>query len=656
MLLHGLRLWAAVCLALYVAFALELPNPFWAATSAGLVCQPNVGASLRKGWFRLIGTLVGATVIVVLTACFPQSRAGFLGALALWGALCGFIASLLRNFASYAAALAGYTAVIIASDQLGQVGGVNGLAFTLSVSRASEISIGIVCAGIVIAGTSFGGARRQLALQLGRLAAQIAEGLVGALREDAPDRERARATRRDLLRQVGELDTVIDQASGEAPALRFRPRTLQAGVDGLFAALSSWRTIAMHRERHPEETPPAALAALLRNLPPSLTDSPRGGVAWAWAASALRPAVLGAAHRMVAWPAETPSLRLVADRAAIGLNGLCATMSALEFLADPGRPEPGPRIARLRVPDLLPPLINALRVFVVIAAVEFLWIATAWPSGPMALVFAAVVVLLFSPREDAAYASAAGFMVGTTLAAGLAAVIGFAVLPHQTTFIGLCVAMGLVLVPAGALSAQAWQSSTFVALTANFTPILNPANPMSYDVQDFYNRTLAIVAGIVIALLGLGLIPPLPPRLRANRLLALTLRDFRRLALGRLPRTAAEWEGRLYGRLSAMPEAAEPLQHAQLAAALGAGAELIRLRRLAVGFRLEALLRAAQEAISKGDGAAAVARLGDFEAAIAALPAGGPDPAVRLRTRATVRALAETLAQHAAYFGAEPTT
>src|SRR5215831_6747427 len=84
-LLFGLRLWASVCLALYVAFWLELDDAVWAGTSAGIVCQPRLGASLRKGWFRMIGTLVGAVAIVVLTAIFPQQRGGFLICLAVWG-------------------------------------------------------------------------------------------------------------------------------------------------------------------------------------------------------------------------------------------------------------------------------------------------------------------------------------------------------------------------------------------------------------------------------------------------------------------------------------------------------------------------------------------------------------------------------------------
>ena len=81
--LFGLRLWASVCLALFVAFWLELDDPFWAGTSAAIVCQPQLGASLRKGWFRMIGTVVGATMIVVLTAFFPQDRVAYLGLLAL---------------------------------------------------------------------------------------------------------------------------------------------------------------------------------------------------------------------------------------------------------------------------------------------------------------------------------------------------------------------------------------------------------------------------------------------------------------------------------------------------------------------------------------------------------------------------------------------
>src|SRR5260221_1500974 len=170
-LLFAIRLWASVCLALLIAFWLELDNPYWAGGTAAIVCQPQLGASLRKGWFRMIGTIIGAVVIVVLTGCFPQDRIAYLGLLALWGGLCAFATTVLRNFASYAAALAGSTAAIIAAANLGATGGATPDVFLVAGRRASEICIGLAGAGVVLAGTDLGGARRRLAAAFGGLGA-----------------------------------------------------------------------------------------------------------------------------------------------------------------------------------------------------------------------------------------------------------------------------------------------------------------------------------------------------------------------------------------------------------------------------------------------------------------------------------------------------
>src|SRR4051794_30770045 len=208
-LLFGLRLWASVSLALYAAFWFQLDNPFWAGASASIVCQPQLGASLRKGWFRMLGTLVGAIMSVVLTACFAQDRLLFLGFLAMWAAACAFVATLLRNFASYAASLAGYTAAIVSSDLLGTVGGVDAdAAFLLAVTRASEICLGIVCAGLVLAGTDLGGAPRRLAGLLAELTGGIASGLVGTLTAAGREPQETRAAQRDFLRRAIALDPI----------------------------------------------------------------------------------------------------------------------------------------------------------------------------------------------------------------------------------------------------------------------------------------------------------------------------------------------------------------------------------------------------------------------------------------------------------------
>jgi uncharacterized membrane protein YccC len=649
-LLFGLRLWASVCLALYVAFWLELDNAYWAGTTAAIVCQPHLGASLRKGWFRLIGTVVGAVAVVVLTACFPQDRAPFLVGLALWGAGCAFVATLLKNFAAYAAALAGYTVAIIASDQLGATGGPNGQAFMLAVYRASEICIGIVCAGVVLALTDFGQARRRLATLFAGISAEVTGRFTGTLALAGPELPETQPVRRELIRRVIALDPVVDEALGESSQLRYHSPVLQTAVDGLFATLAGWRTVAVHLIRLPHDQARQEARAVLQTMPQELQSAPVQGEPAHWIAdpTGMRRICEAAVRRLVALPASTPSLRLLADQTAEVLAGISRAVNGLALLVDdPARPVPRRGSVRLRVPDWLPALVNAGRAFVVISAAELFWIVTVWPNGAQAITFAAIGVILFAPRADQAYATAVGFIVGTSLTAALAAVIAFAVLPNRETFPAFSLAIGLVLVPAGAGMAQQWQTAMFTAMAANFVPMLGPANPQSYDTQQFYNAASAIVLGVVFAAFSFRLIPPLSPAFRTRRLLALTLRDLRRLARRPIPRTPEDWEGHMYGRLAALPDAAQPLQRAQMLAALSVGTEIIRLRRIARRMDLGSELDAALDAFRRGEMALAIARLDGLDDALAARPG-----VTALRARGSILAMTEVLTQHAGYFEA----
>jgi len=651
-LLYGIRLWAAVCLALFVAFRLELENPSWAGTSAAIVCQPVLGASLRKGWFRMVGTVIGAIAAVVLSACFPQSRAGFLLGLALWAGVCALVATLLRNFASYAAALSGYTAAIIAGDELGAVGGANGGAFNLAVTRGTEICIGIVCAGVVLASTDFGGTRRRLATLLSSLSADVAGGLMRALSMPGSMQAETRTERRRLVMQVSGLGTIIDQAAGEISSLPFRPRALQAAANSLFEALAAWRSVANHLEMHADA---GGDAPRVRECLPAVLTASDGAVDPARLLNdplAMRAAMLAAARRLVALPAETPSLRLLCDRTAEGLLALGHVVAGVMRVRHPELTPRLRRVSRVRLPDLMPALINGVRAFLTIGAAALVWIWTAWPGGTTFIVFAMIAITLFAPQEDAAYAAARSFTIGTAVTTVFAAVIAFAVLPQQTSFAGFCAALGLVLVPAGALSAQSWQSVLFVALTANFVPLLSPSNPETYDPQQFYNTAIALLSGIAFAMLAMRLLPPVPPARRARRLLALTLRDLRRLTHAKVLPSSEEWEGKVHSRLSALPDSVDVLQGARLASALSVGRGIIRLRRIAGRFGLDAELRGAMAAIAAGDSSAGIQELDRFDRALAELPPALPGAGLRLRVRATIRAMADALTQHASYFDA----
>jgi uncharacterized membrane protein YccC len=643
------RLWASVCLALYVAFWLELENAFWAGTTAAIVCQPHLGASLRKGWYRLIGTVVGAVAIVVMTACFPQDRGAFFLVLALWGAACALIATLLRNFSAYSAALAGYTAAIIASDQLGAVGGLNGQAFMLAVDRASEICIGIVCAGIILAGTDLGGARRRLATLFAGTSAEVSGRFAGTLATAGAEFENTQKIRRELVRRVIALNPVIDEALGESTQLRYHSPVLQNALDGLLVALASWRTAAVVLARLPQERARREAGAVLAEVPEPLRARPDGDEATRWIAGPTRllRACDAAARRLVTLPAATPSLRLLADRAAEALAGISHALNGLALLAaDPARSVDRSYGSRhLRIPDWLPPLTNGGRAFVAIGATELFWIVTAWPDGANTITFAAIIVILFAPRADQAYTTAIGFMIGSLLTVAITATLKFAVLPNVETFAGFSLIIGVVLVPVGAFLALQWQPAIFTGIVTPFVPLLAPTNPMSYDTQQFYNSALAIVTGVGAGALSFRLLPPLSPAFRTRRLLGLTLRDLHRLARGPIPRAPDDWEGRMYGRFSVLPDQAQPLQRSQLLAALSMGTEIIQLRRIAQRMDLGPVLDSALEAVARGDSRIATARLARLDQALAARPG-----AAALRARASILAMSEALTQHAGYF------
>jgi len=258
--------------------------------------------------------MVGAAAIVVLTACFVPRSVGFSRCFGALGRYVGFVATLLRNFAGYAAALAGITAAVIAGDELGAIGGVNADVFMFAVTRASEICIGIICAGVVHAAADFGSARHRLAVQFATISAEITGGLIGTFLLAGPEQSKVRPARRDLIRRVTALDPVIDQAFGESSDLRPQARALEAATGGLFAALSAWRTVSVHLELLSSDQGRREAEIILENTPHELCSvtAQAEAIDWTVEPSRIRQACCVAVRALTVLPNRTPSLRLLA--------------------------------------------------------------------------------------------------------------------------------------------------------------------------------------------------------------------------------------------------------------------------------------------------------------------------------------------------------
>ncbi|MBV1788044.1 FUSC family protein [Marinobacterium sp. D7] len=109
-----LRTGVAVCLAIAMAWSFGLEHPQWAGMTVWATALPTRGQLLAKSSARLIGTLLGSVVGILLVYLAAGQVGWLVLGLSLWIALCVFAAHLVRSFVTYGCMLAGYSAALVA--------------------------------------------------------------------------------------------------------------------------------------------------------------------------------------------------------------------------------------------------------------------------------------------------------------------------------------------------------------------------------------------------------------------------------------------------------------------------------------------------------------------------------------------------------------
>jgi uncharacterized membrane protein YccC len=133
----------AVALAIVLALALRLQDVFWAGISAFVCTQTSQPQSLRKGFHRIIGTLLGAAAALI---CFPSVAFDHLATmLLLFAAGSAAIAGSLVSRYSYAWLLGGITAVMVILGALDDPTRALNIAFF----RSGEVIVGTSVALVI---------------------------------------------------------------------------------------------------------------------------------------------------------------------------------------------------------------------------------------------------------------------------------------------------------------------------------------------------------------------------------------------------------------------------------------------------------------------------------------------------------------------------
>lgn len=621
-----LRTLVGMLLALAIAFRFDLSSPGSAAVTVSIIALPQTGMVLEKSFYRLLGTLLGAVVTLLLLAQLVQHRNTFIVAVAAWIGLCTAASTWFRGFQAYAWLLCGYTTCLIGFPAFMDATH----AFDIAVDRVTIVAVGIVSAGVVNAVILPSRSAATLVHLVRRSFIDFVAFLDSTTRVgNAPA---VRAAQHQFSRDLANLESLRASSVFEDPTSRIKTPRLFRFV-GTFMFASS-RLQLLHRQLdalgsggHADivaalEPQLAELRAALRvagRIPTTaLEAAPVAGqvqdLLERWAAGALdadaHTAGGAAAGIDAARRAALLGTRILLNEAAAETRALAAVYADLYSLRsrEIGVLRQRPRAGG----DGVQAGIAGVRAALVVLVACAFWIATAWPEGFSTTLLAAVGCALFSATAEpirAALQMCKGFAVGLP-----ALVVCYsAMLPAAGDFYMLALALLPFLAFGAWLMTRPGQVLVGSGYFLMFLTGLNLTSPMSYDVTVMFNNALAQMMGIAVATLSLAVLVPANPAWRPQRaaqLLRAALRMARREPLADV---RSRFESRVRD-LTVQLIALRPATAAQTDERLGLlilemGDAIIRLRREgAFPARDEALeasacLDATVDAVERQDGA-----------------------------------------------------
>ena len=582
----AIKVLIAALLALWLALWIDLPKPYWAVSTVFITSQPFAGATRAKAAYRVYGTILGAVAAVVLVPNLVDAPEVLTFAIALWVAICLYFSLLDRTPRSYVLMLAGYTAAFVGFPDVADPGTI----FDVAVSRAEEITLGILCASIVgsiVFPQSVGPAVKARLEQWFSDAYSWSEAVLGRMRTADEQGKRLRlacgAIAFDALATPLRYDTPDSAHSADA---------METLRQHMLMLLPITMAIA---DRIQELGRMQALPAGVRR---SLDDA----VLWLQSGKADRPG----AERLRQTIAESEKpvcgkpiwadllvatlltrlkdfVDLRQDAGTLQQHILDATelRDALAF-----RYTAAARAIRHRDQGMA--FLSALAAFLAVGLAGAFWISTGWPDGNAAPMMAAVGCSFFAIQDDPAPQIIALAKSGLIGAAG-ACVYLVGVLPLVTGFEMLAVALAPALIACALVMTRVVTGLLGMGSAVIGFTLLALQENYSNDFGSFANTAIAVIIGISLAAFVTRLVRSVGGGWSARRLRRINRRSLVEAALELGPTDGLELAalmldriGLLAPRLAALPpEDAE--WTAELLSEVRVGINLVELRRIRAG-------------------------------------------------------------------------
>lgn len=548
-LIFALKTFAASMLALVIALAMDLPRPYWAMATVYITSQPLAGATSSKAFFRVMGTLVGATMTVAMVPNLINAPELLCLAIALWVGLCLYLSLLDGTPRSYVFMLAGYTVALIGFPSVSEPGAI----FDTAVARLEEISLGIICASLI---STIVFPRSVAPAVAGRVDSWLLDARrlsqVVLLREGT--NETRRGKRLKLATDIVEIDTLSTHLAYDRLTdrnavtglreIRVRMLMLLPVIASLEDRLAALGEEALRRQ--PE------LKRLLEDLAQWIVSdvSARQPAERIRAMIAERQAVLddSASWERIIITSLLSRLRELVDLSrdcrelteAIAGNRNVSTLD-LAFHSEAGA-------APVRHRDRGLALWSAAGAAVAILICCAFWIGTGWPDGASAPMMAAVACSFFAAQDEPAR-FIRSFGLWSLVAIVVVAIYLFALVPAISHIEVLVVALAPTFLLYGFLIARPATAGTGMALAANTATLLALQSTYIADFASYANSAVAFFVGVLIAELVTRIARGVGAEWIANRLVLSSWITIAIAAERRGKRDRAEFAGLMLHRL-----------------------------------------------------------------------------------------------------------
>lgn len=513
----ALRLTLASTMAMAIAAALHLANPWWAAMAVWMIGQPPRGLLLERSVAQLIGALVGAAVGAGL-GLLPSPALAITG-LSIWLALCCGLAAALRHQRSYGAALSGLTAAVVVVLSVGN--DIDPVAF--AGMRAVDTAIGIVCALAV--GLAFG---RISAVDVLKDRARLAVSQSLALVADAFTEPKAEpdTAEHDFLLSIASLfssseDVVAGSISG---------RRQLTSLHAVFATCLDLLVVARATRLRAQAVPDSG-RLLMR-----LHDALQGAAVTVGLGNGFDPSAPGSL--LTELKSESIHFAPMADEMELLVRRLADDLQKFE------RREPGPSGRLLAHPDWNSSRWAALRGAIAVALTGCLWLVTGADALRYVCLAASIFTVLFSAADEPAILVRQVFFGAA--AASVAALAWHLALSPSIDNIWIGVGLTVPLVLAASI-AQARQGTMFLGLAFNmlFAVQARAADLTAHATNALVATAAGLLSGIGLSYVLFRWLVPMNQSHRAARLRA----SIRKEIAGISRRSSTDLAGKHLGRL-----------------------------------------------------------------------------------------------------------